>query len=186
MTAVPERWKTNAAIVGLGITEMGKIYGRSAADFAAEAIALALDDAGLTKSDIDGLLINGNGNADMTPYLQMTLGFEDLTMLNVMSAAGSTSGAMVQYAALALDAGVVRNVVVLVYADAPLQRRASAPARPTRARGAWHGMNGLRGAYGEFGGNPPLRARRAAAHAPVRHDQRAARRDRRRAAASGR
>ncbi len=30
----------------------------------------------------------------------MALGFEDLTMLNVMSAAGSTSGAMVQYAAL--------------------------------------------------------------------------------------
>ena len=85
-------------MVGLGITEMGKIYGRSAADFAAEAVALALDDAGLQKSDIDGLLINGNGNVDMDPRLQMALGFEDLTMLNVMSAAGSTSGAMVQYA----------------------------------------------------------------------------------------
>ena len=58
-----------------------------------------------SKSDIDGLLINGNGNVDMEPRLQMALGFEDLTMLNVMSAAGSTSGAMVQYAALALDAG---------------------------------------------------------------------------------
>ncbi len=52
------RWKGDAAIAGLGITEMGKIYGRSAADFAAEAIAFALDDAGLAKSDIDGLLIN--------------------------------------------------------------------------------------------------------------------------------
>ncbi len=98
-----------AAIAGLGITEMGKIYGRSAADFAAEAVALALDDAGLEKCDIDGLLINGNGNVDMEPRLQMALGFEDLTMLNVMSAAGSTSGAMVQYAALALDAGVVNK-----------------------------------------------------------------------------
>ena len=160
MTAVPQRWKTNAAIVGLGITEMGKIYGRSAADFAAEAVALALEDAGLQKSDIDGLLINGNGNVDMTPYLQMTLGLEDLTMLNVMSAAGSTSGAMVQYAALALDAGVVRNVVIL-YADAPLQEKVGAGAAYA-ARGAWNGMNGLRGAYGEFGGNPPyaLAARR--------------------------
>ena len=36
-----------AAIAGLGITEMGKVYGRTATDFAAEAIALALDDAGL-------------------------------------------------------------------------------------------------------------------------------------------
>ena len=56
-----KKWALNAAVVGLGITPMGKIYGRSAADFAAEAVALALDDAGLRKSDIDGLLINGNG-----------------------------------------------------------------------------------------------------------------------------
>lgn len=153
-------YRTSAAIVGLGTTDMGKIYGRTAADFAADAIALALDDAGLRKSDIDGLLVNGNGNTDMEPRLQMTLGFEDLAMLNVMSAAGSTSGAMVQYAALALDAGIV-NHVVLVYADAPLRRDVSAAAAYAR-RGAWTGMNGLRGAYGEFGGNPPyaLAARR--------------------------
>src|SRR5215218_291879 len=156
----PRLWDTSAAIVGLGITDMGKIYGRSAADFAAEAVALALDDAGLEKADLDGLLINGNGNADMEPRLQMTLGLEDLTMLNVMSAAGSTSGAMVQYAALALDAGPV-NYVVLLYADAPLQPNVTAAASYAR-RGAWHGMNGLRGAYGEFGGNTPyaLAARR--------------------------
>jgi acetyl-CoA acetyltransferase len=154
------RWQANAAIAGLGITEMGKIYGLSAADFAGEAVALALDDAGLRKSDIDGLLINGNGNEHMTPYLQMTLGFEDLTMLNVMSAAGSTVGAMIQYAALALEAGVV-NAVVLLYADAPLQANVGGGAAYAK-RGQWHGMNGLRGAYGEFGGNPPyaLAARR--------------------------
>jgi acetyl-CoA acetyltransferase len=150
----------NAAIAGLGITEMGKIYGRTAADFAAEAVALALDDAGLQKSDVDGLLINGNGNEHMTPYLQLALGFEDLSMLNVMSAAGSTVGAMVQYAALALEAGVVSNVVLL-YADAPLRQNVGAAAAYAK-RGQWHGMNGLRGAYGEFGGNPPyaLAARR--------------------------
>jgi acetyl-CoA acetyltransferase len=158
-TGLP-RWNTRAAIVGLGITPMGKIYGRSAADFAAEAVALALDDAGLQKSDIDGLLVNGNGNVEMEPRLQMTLGFEDLTMLNVMSAAGSTSGAMVQYAALALNAGVV-NTVVLLYADAPLRQDVTAAAAYSR-RGLWNGMNGLRAAYGEFGGNPPyaLAARR--------------------------
>jgi acetyl-CoA acetyltransferase len=158
--AGPPTWKTTAAIAGLGLTEMGKIYGRSAADFAAEAVALALEDAGLEKSDIDGLLINGNGNVDMEPRLQMALGFEDLTMLNVMSAAGSTSGAMVQYAALALDAGLVSHVVLL-YADAPLQQNVTAAAAYAR-RGAWNGMNGLRGAYGDFGGNPSyaLAARR--------------------------
>ena len=44
------------AIAGLGMTEMGKVYGRTATDFAAEALALALDDAGLVKADVDGLL----------------------------------------------------------------------------------------------------------------------------------
>src|SRR5215213_1473329 len=90
----------------------------------------------------------------------MKLGFEDLTMLNVMSAAGSTSGAMVQYAALALDAGMVSHVVLL-YADAPLQQNVGAAASYA-SRGAWNGINGLRGVYGEFGGNPPyaLAARR--------------------------
>jgi acetyl-CoA acetyltransferase len=158
------RWNARAAIVGLGLTEMGKIYGRSAADFAAEAVALALDDAGLEKREVDGLLVNGNGNADMTPYLQMTLGFEDLRMLNVMNAAGSTSGAMLQYAALAIEAGIVENVVLL-YADAPLQETVSAAAAYA-SRGRWHGMNGLRAAYGEFGGNPPyaLAARRHMHH----------------------
>ena len=58
--------QAKGAIVGLGVTPMGKIYGRRAVDFAAEAIALALDDAGLQKSDIDGLLINAN----IPEYLQ--------------------------------------------------------------------------------------------------------------------
>ena len=48
----------SAAIAGLGITEMGKVYGRTASDFAGDALALALDDAGLQAGDVDGLLIN--------------------------------------------------------------------------------------------------------------------------------
>jgi hypothetical protein len=36
--------QSKATIVGLGVTPMGRIYGRRAVDFAAEAIALALDD----------------------------------------------------------------------------------------------------------------------------------------------
>ena len=58
---------------------MGKVYGRTASDFAGEAIALALEDAGLEASDVDGLLINGNQSAEMAPPLQFSLGFVDLT-----------------------------------------------------------------------------------------------------------
>ena len=42
--------KGQTAIAGLGLTEMGKVYGRTATDFAAEALALALDDAGLART----------------------------------------------------------------------------------------------------------------------------------------
>ena len=83
------------SIVGLGVTPMGKIYGRRAVDFAAEAIALALDDAGLDKNDVDGLLINANIPNDMDPRTQMALGFENLTLINVMNGYGSTAGAMI-------------------------------------------------------------------------------------------
>lgn len=44
------------AIVGVGTTTQGELPGRSANDIAAEAIQLALDDAGLTKADVDGLI----------------------------------------------------------------------------------------------------------------------------------
>ena len=72
------------AIVGLGLTEMGKVYGRTITDFAGEAIALALDDAGLEKADLDGLLINANGSTEMVPMLQLSLGLENLTLVNAM------------------------------------------------------------------------------------------------------
>ena len=104
------------AIVGLGVTPMGKIYGRRAVDFAAEAIALALDDAGLTKSDVDGLLINANIPNDMDPRAQMALGFENLTLINVMNGYGSTAGAMMQYACMAIREGLAKTVV-LVHED---------------------------------------------------------------------
>lgn len=153
-------WSTNTAIVGLGMTPMGKIYGRTTADFAAEAIALALEDAGLEKSDVDGLLLNGNGNLDMDPRLQWALGFEDLSLMSSMRAYGSSVGSMVQYASLALEAGLA-NYVVLVYGDTPLKPAVGAGAAYA-ARGVWDGMNVLKAAYGEFGGNVPyaLAARR--------------------------
>jgi acetyl-CoA acetyltransferase len=153
--------KGKCAIVGLGVTAMGKIYGRSATDFAAEAIKLALDDAGLQKEEVDGLLINANLSAEMGPQLQMTLGLQDLALLNVMNAYGSTAGTMIQYAAMAIQEGLA-NIVVLVYADAPLAPARSAGASYSGANQRITGMESLRATYGYFGANPgyALAARR--------------------------
>ena len=108
-----------AAIAGLGITDMGRIFGRTVSDFAGEAIALALEDAGLQARDLDGLLINGNQSEEMAPSLQFALGLVDLTLLNTMSAFGSSAATMLQYAAHAIESGQA-NAVACVYADAPL------------------------------------------------------------------
>jgi acetyl-CoA acetyltransferase len=141
------------SIVGLGVTPMGKIYGRRAVDFAAEAIALALDDAGLQKNDIDGLLINANIPNDMDPRSQMALGFENLTLINVMNGYGSTAGAMMQYACMAIREGLVRTVV-LVYADAPLTpTRGAGQSYSGPHRFPLNGMAGLKAHYGDFGAN---------------------------------
>jgi acetyl-CoA acetyltransferase len=141
-----------AAIAGLGITEMGKVYGRTATDFAAEAIALALADAGLARDDVDGLLINANHSAEMAPSLQFSLGLSDLTLLSAMSAFGASAGAMLQYAALAIAAGQA-SVVACVYADAPLRegRPSSQSAYDGRRFAGATGFAGLRTAYGDHG-----------------------------------
>ena len=145
--------RAKGAIVGLGVTPMGRIYGRRAVDFAAEAIALALEDAGLDKSDVDGLLINANIPNDMDPRAQMVLGFRNLSLMNVMSAYGSTGGSMMQYACMAIAEGLA-NTIVLVYADAPLTpSRGAGQSYSGPHRFPLGGMTGLKAAYGDFGAN---------------------------------
>src|SRR6202044_1301236 len=50
------RLRDTTAIVGMGQTEFSKAAGRSETQLAAEAIVAALADAGLTTSDVDGLV----------------------------------------------------------------------------------------------------------------------------------
>src|SRR6266508_891779 len=94
-----------AAIAGLGITEMTRQYTGDSATLALRALKLALDDGGLTKQDVDGLLINnGSVSGPSAPGigLQAQGGFTNLRLMNHMSAAGSTAGQMIQYASLAI------------------------------------------------------------------------------------
>lgn len=156
-----------AAITGLGMTPMGRIY-KSTSELATEAVRAALDDSGLKKDQVDGLLINagitGTTGGGLTLGLQNYLGMQNLRLLNHMNAAGSTAAQMVQYAAMAINAGIV-NHVLCVFADAPLKDGSSAGAayggaarNPSRPRG----MAGLYAAAGYFGANTPyaLAARR--------------------------
>jgi acetyl-CoA acetyltransferase len=110
---------SRVAIAGLGITETGKVYSRSAADFAAQAVRLAVDDAGLTLGDLDGLLFSNGASGGVDFRLARELGLRDLRLMSQVAVAGATAICQVQYAALAVAAGLA-TTVVCVHADAPL------------------------------------------------------------------
>src|SRR3954453_18017019 len=114
-------------ITGLGITELGKVYGRTAAQFAGDAVRLAAQDAGLALSDIDGLLTSGGVTNGVQLSLQRDLGLKNLRLLSEMQAFGSTAGQMVQYAAMAIASGTA-EVVACVFADNPLKENRGAGA----------------------------------------------------------
>src|SRR6516162_6092336 len=80
----PTPMQLDVAIAGLGITEMGKVYGRSALDFAADAVRLAVDDAGLELADVDGLLVNPGLSGGLGIGLAAQLGLYDLPLLSVI------------------------------------------------------------------------------------------------------
>jgi acetyl-CoA acetyltransferase len=149
--------KGKAAITGLGVTEQGRVYGHDASWFAAEAVRLAIEDSGLRKDEIDGLLVNqgvtpigGMGGLE----LQNVLGLTDLRLLLSMESGGATANIMVQYATLAIAAGMA-NHVVCVFADAPLRegRGGGAAYGGARLGSPPTGMRGLSTAYGVFGVN---------------------------------
>jgi acetyl-CoA acetyltransferase len=138
------------AIAGLGLTEMGRVYGRSASDFAADAVRRAAVDAGLALADIDGLLVSSGVGVGVGLSLQRDLELTDLRLLSEMQAYGSTAAGMVQVAAMAVSSGMA-EAVACVWADAPLRDGGSAGSAYARAVG--RGWGGLLGASGILGPN---------------------------------
>jgi acetyl-CoA acetyltransferase len=116
-----------ATIAGMGLTAVGKVYGRTAQSFAAEAVRLAVADAGLTLDDVDGLLLNAPKTSGLDLKLARHLGLRDLHVLSEVNAFGASAAIMVAQAAAAVLAGAA-EVVACVFADAPRQPGASSGA----------------------------------------------------------
>ena len=138
------------AIVGLGMVGFTREYTESADALAARALRLALEDSGLTKDDIDGLQINGDpfSRKGLSMELQGFLGLRDLRLLTQPEGYGSTATQMLQFASLAIRAGLA-SVVACVFADTPSggdQRAFTGDMSRVPA-----GMAGLPMAYGLFG-----------------------------------
>lgn len=108
-----------AAIAGVGATAQGKLPGRTALDLGIEAFRHALDDAGLRKEDVDGLLtMPGTTSPEGSLHY---LRFGEAVGINPrftasLTMGGGTAGALVQMAALAVASGMA-SVVACVFGD---------------------------------------------------------------------
>jgi len=149
--------KSRTAITGLGITRQGKVYGSNHVGFASEAVRLALADAGLTRDDLDGLLVNPGlswGDLGMASFqLQQAMGLRNLRLSSSMNSGGATAGTMIQYAAQAIAAGLC-TTVACVFSDAPLKPPRPKDDKASSGSGAAYAFGrGLEAAYGQYGVN---------------------------------
>jgi len=148
---------THTAIAGLGITEQGKVYGRSAVGFAVEAVRLALEDASLEPSDLDGIVVNpglswGLAGSMGSFAVQQAMGLTDVRLSASLSLGGASAGAMIMQAALAIEAGMA-STVACVFSDAPLTAPRPGPGKAAGTASAYAHSGGLETAYGMFGVN---------------------------------
>jgi len=108
-----ESLRNKVAIVGVGEVAIPK-SGRSILSLEAEAAKLALEDAGLTKEDVDGLL---TAYVLEEPYLIPSNIFAEYFGLspkynNTLNVGGATACAMVAHAASAIAAGLCETVLI--------------------------------------------------------------------------
>src|SRR6218665_646016 len=137
--------KDKVGIVGVGATAQGKLPGATPVTLGAEAFKRALDDAGLKKAQIDGLLtmpgtVSPEGALN---YLRMgeTLGI-DPKYTGSMTMGGGTCGALIQNAAMAIACGMA-DCVACLFADTAR----SGNYRFARASG-WGDSWGIWGMFG--------------------------------------
>ncbi|MFI6499276.1 lipid-transfer protein [Nonomuraea typhae] len=100
----------NAAIAGIGATEFSKESGRSELQLAAEAVFGALDDAGLSPADVDGMVTyTQDGNQEIAVAREVGIG--DLDFFSRVHYGGGAACGTVLHAAMAVATGIARTVV---------------------------------------------------------------------------
>ncbi|CAE6957607.1 Belongs to the thiolase family (plasmid) [Vibrio sp. B1REV9] len=100
-----------AAIVGLGATEFSKNSGRTELRLAMEATLAALEDAGISPSEVDGFC---SYSVDKVPEYELArlLGCEKVTFFSQIPHGGGAACAPIMHAAMAVASGVANTVVV--------------------------------------------------------------------------
>lgn len=130
------------AIVGIGATEQGEIPGQSADEIAVRAAVAAIEDAGIDKSQIDGLVTCKPLRAPKEAGVDETIG----QLLGINPAFASTleygaCGFSLHLAAAAIEAGLA-NTVLLTYGTNQRSARASF-AVPVGGTQDWGSLTGF-------------------------------------------
>jgi acetyl-CoA acetyltransferase len=104
--------RNRCAIVGTGKSRLGKVPGVSSLGLLEQAMAAALDDAGLKMKDIDGLICRGPD--EIYTFHQVVgerLGI-DARFSTTLTNGGASQALAVGLAAMVIDAGLATNVLV--------------------------------------------------------------------------
>jgi len=102
----------DAAIVGVGSTELSRAAGRTELQLACESIAAALTDAGIAAADVDGLVSYTIDPVEETE-LARSVGFRDVSWSSRVPYGGGGSMGVLLHAAAAITSG--RADVVVAY-----------------------------------------------------------------------
>jgi 17-hydroxy-3-oxo-4-pregnene-20-carboxyl-CoA lyase len=104
--------RDQAAISGVGFTDYTRESNRTVLELAIEACTAAIDDAGLSKDDIDGLICFHENDTATVRDVAAALGIAELNWWGDVLAGGTFSCAVVGEAAMAVTTKTARNVVV--------------------------------------------------------------------------
>jgi acetyl-CoA acetyltransferase len=100
------------AIAGVGYTEITSDSGRSVLDLAVEAARAALDDAGLTAADADGVATFSLGDSVAAQAVASSLGMEHIDYLLDLNLGGQSACYLVMLADAAIRTGMAQTVIV--------------------------------------------------------------------------
>jgi acetyl-CoA acetyltransferase len=99
------------AIAGIGQTEFSKNSRRSELQLAAEAVRAAILDAGLSPTDVDGIVtMTADTNDELA--LMRSVGIEQVRWSSRTPFGGTSASALVEHAAAAVAAGAAEVVVI--------------------------------------------------------------------------
>lgn len=131
-----------AAIAGIGQTEFSKNSGRSELQLAAEAVRAAIGDAGLTPSDIDGVVTFVQDANDELQLIR-SLGIPQIRWTSRTPFGGGGSAATVQHAAAAVVSGAANAVVIYRAFNERSGHRFGQPTGAVTPGMSWHKTYGL-------------------------------------------